>query len=66
MGPESAIDLARLFPGDSEMAGRMRAFDWSRTPLGEPPTWPQNLRVALGISIPSNYVEPSTAMRMLK
>jgi signal transduction histidine kinase len=55
MGPEAAIDLARLFPGDSEMAGRMRAFDWSRTALGEPATWPQNLRVALGICLASRF-----------
>jgi hypothetical protein len=40
--------LRRIFPGDSERAGRMRAFDWSTTPPGWPDTWPENLRAAGG------------------
>ena len=27
-------ELARLFPGDSELADRMRALDWSKTEWG--------------------------------
>ncbi len=27
-----------------EMGGRMRAHDWSTSPLGQPETWPQSLR----------------------
>jgi hypothetical protein len=34
----------RLFPGDTEMARRMRAFDWSRTPLGPVESWSPALR----------------------
>lgn len=48
-------NLERLFPGDSEMARRMRAFDWSATPLGSPETWPQNLRIAVGICLTSRF-----------
>jgi PAS domain S-box-containing protein len=44
--------LERLFPGDSEMAGRMRAFDWSATAFGPPENWPENLRVAVSICLP--------------
>jgi hypothetical protein len=47
--------LERIFPGDSEMARRMRAFDWSRTGLGPAEGWPQNLRTALGICLSSRF-----------
>jgi CheY-like chemotaxis protein len=43
----SASDLRRPFPGDSEMAACMQAFGWFQTDLGSPETWPQNLRIAL-------------------
>ncbi|MDQ8028560.1 MAG: PAS domain S-box protein [Brevundimonas sp.] len=33
------------------MAGRIRAFDWSRTPLGALPDWPQSLRTAVGMLV---------------
>lgn len=36
-----------LFAGQGAMAGRLRAADWSATPLGASQTWPQGLRVAL-------------------
>ena len=39
--------------GDGEMARRMRAFDWSKTPLGPPERWPQSLRSAVSILLPS-------------
>jgi signal transduction histidine kinase len=55
MGPGPAIDLARLFPGDSEMARRMRAHDWSGTPLAKPASWPESLRFALGICLTSRF-----------
>ena len=35
------------------MAHRMRAFDWSKTPLGPPESWPQSLRSAVSILLPS-------------
>ena len=28
--------------GGGEMGGRMRALDWSKTPLGPPGGWPQS------------------------
>lgn len=33
------------------MARRMRALDWSQTPVGSPETWPQHLRTALAICV---------------
>jgi hypothetical protein len=47
--------LARIFPGNSEMARRMRAFDWSTSDLGPPEQWPQNLRSALGLCLTSRF-----------
>jgi PAS domain S-box-containing protein len=39
--------------GTSEMARRMRDYDWTRTPLGHPEQWPQSLRSAVSILLPS-------------
>ena len=47
--------LDRLFPGDSEMAGIMRSFDWSTTAVGTPRTWPAMLRTAVGICLASEW-----------
>jgi signal transduction histidine kinase len=51
----STTELERMFPGDSEMARRMRAFDWSKSGVGSPETWPQNLRIAIGICLSSRF-----------
>jgi CheY-like chemotaxis protein len=52
-GPEDP--LSRIFPGDSELAVRMRGFNWSTTPLGHPGSWPQNLRGAVAICLTSPF-----------
>jgi signal transduction histidine kinase len=39
--------------GGGEMGERMRALDWSTTPLGPPEGWPQSLRTAIGMMLPS-------------
>jgi hypothetical protein len=51
----SSSQLERLFPGDSEMAVRMRAYDWAATDFGPPENWPENLRVAVSICLPCRY-----------
>jgi anti-sigma regulatory factor (Ser/Thr protein kinase) len=43
------------FVGDSEMAVRMREFNWAATPLGPVATWPQSLKTAVGICLSSRY-----------
>ena len=45
----------RLFPGESEMAGRMRQFDWEANDLGPTTAWPENLRVALSLALTSRF-----------
>ena len=37
------------------MGERIRAFDWSRHPLGPPENWPRTLHVALGICLNSSF-----------
>ena len=44
-----------VFPGDSEMAARCRAFDWSTTPLGPVETWSQSLRTTVGTLLASRH-----------
>ena len=53
--PPSNPQLERLFPGDSEMARRMRELDWSATDFGPPANWPENLRVAVSICLPCRF-----------
>jgi PAS domain S-box-containing protein len=45
--------IESLFAGDSEMAARMRALDWSATPLGPVEQWPQALRTSVRIVLDS-------------
>ncbi|GLC23951.1 PAS domain-containing sensor histidine kinase [Roseisolibacter agri] len=47
--PDAALRAA--FPGDSDMAARCRALDWSRTPLGPVEGWPHALRAAVRMAL---------------
>ncbi len=38
-----------------EMGARIRALDWSITPLGAPADWPQSLKTAVGLLLNSGY-----------
>jgi PAS domain S-box-containing protein len=42
-----------VFVGGGEMGARMRALDWASTPLGPVEGWPQSLRSAVSILLPS-------------
>ena len=37
------------------MAGLMRDFDWSRSPLGEPASWPDTLKAAVATCLASRF-----------
>jgi PAS domain S-box-containing protein len=54
-GPRSqaALEADRLFAGDSDMARRMRQFDWGATSIGPSHSWPQSLRTAVRIMLTS-------------
>ena len=45
----------QCFPGDSELATRMRAFNWSQTPLGAVETWPQSLCTSVSTCLQSRF-----------
>src|SRR6185503_12935731 len=51
--PTSA-DLSFL-KGGGEMGERMRAFDWSSSPVGPAAEWPASLKTAVSICIGSRY-----------
>ena len=53
MSTTSSSRLERVFPGDSELARRLRAVDWSTRTLGPPEEWPPNLRTSLSICLTS-------------
>src|SRR5664279_6111786 len=49
-----SMALERSFvAGGGEMGARIREMDWSQTPLGPVGEWPQSLRSALSILLPS-------------
>lgn len=60
--PPQPTGLERLFPGDSEVARRMRAFDWSASELGPVENWPENLRVAVRLCLTSLAGHIATAI----
>jgi hypothetical protein len=50
-----AMFLRRTFPGDSEMAHRMRSLDWMATPLGRRGSGPSPLKLAVALCLTSRY-----------
>jgi PAS domain S-box-containing protein len=41
--------------GGGEMGARMRAFDWNKTPLKSPGSWPQSLKTIVRVMLDSRY-----------
>ncbi|HEY3731086.1 MAG TPA: ATP-binding protein [Steroidobacteraceae bacterium] len=41
--------------GGGEMGARMRALDWTGTPLGAPEQWPQSLKTIVRVMLDSRY-----------
>jgi PAS domain S-box-containing protein len=50
---DSNSPATSFLAGGGEMGERMRAKDWSATPLGPPDTWPQSLRSTISMLLPS-------------
>src|SRR5262245_46817717 len=60
MGPRDLPELVSVnhlsfLAGGGEMGERMRALDWSTTPLGPVELWPQSLRSAVSTCIGSRF-----------
>jgi PAS domain S-box-containing protein len=53
MEPSNRELIESVFAGDSDIATRMRAIDWSATPLGPVEQWPQALRTSVRIVLDS-------------
>ena len=46
--------ISSVFHNGGDLGERMRQFDWVRTPLGAPATWPSSLRALVGIMLAAN------------
>ncbi|WP_205691963.1 ATP-binding protein [Caulobacter soli] len=55
MSLDTSQTLAQVFPGDSDMARRMRETDWAATPLGPPEAWPTGLKTPLAMMLTSRF-----------
>lgn len=45
-----------IYPGGGELGELMPAHDRSTSPIGYPDTWPQALRTAVSIMLPSKHI----------
>lgn len=54
-GPSARESCPAFLAGGGEMAERMRALDWSATPLGPVAAWPSSLRTAAGVMLNSRH-----------
>ena len=52
-GIETASGGRAFLSGGGELGERMRALDWTKTPLGPPEAWPQSLKTAVRIMLTS-------------
>ncbi len=46
---------ADFLAGGGETGARIRAVDWSKTPLGEPGQWPRSLKTIVRMMLDSRY-----------
>jgi len=51
--PDPSAGPVAFLAGGGELGALMRAFDWHATPLGPPEGWPQSLKTAVRIMLPS-------------
>lgn len=52
---ETSMAEPAFLSGEGEMAGLLQAHDWSRSPLGEPATWPATLRAMLRVALSTRH-----------
>ncbi len=55
MQEDGSTQINELFSGGGEMGARMRAMDWSQTPLGAVSGWSQSLKTAVSICLNSRF-----------
>ena len=54
-GPPGSPESPSFLADGGELGERMRAFDWTVSPLGAPECWPQALKTATGILLTSKF-----------
>jgi PAS domain S-box-containing protein len=54
-GAATTSSNLNFLAGGGEMGARMRALDWSKTPLGPPERWPQSLKTIVRVMLDSRY-----------
>src|ERR1700751_2697461 len=54
-GTHSAANPDDFLAGGGEMGERMRALDWTKTPLGPVAAWPQSLKTIVRMMLDSRY-----------
>lgn len=47
--------VPEFLSGGGEMGSLIRGYEWSKTVLGSPDSWPQSLKSALSICLNSNF-----------
>ena len=52
---DSSYSQLDFLSGGGEMGARMRALDWTATPLGYPQHWPQSLKTIVRVLLDSRY-----------
>jgi hypothetical protein len=52
---QSASAQFMFLAGGSEMAGRIRAYNWQQSPLGPIEDWPQSLRTAISLILNTQH-----------
>jgi PAS domain S-box-containing protein len=55
MNNKQSKNTLQFLAGGGEMGELTRTKDWSKTPIGNPETWPQSLRTALSIVLNSKF-----------
>jgi hypothetical protein len=48
--------VSDFLAGGGELGALTRGFDWSKTSLGSPETWPQSLRVTVRLVLTSRHL----------
>jgi hypothetical protein len=46
---------AHFLSASGEMAALVRAYDWNKSPLGPPDSWPQSLRVTVRLVLNTRH-----------
>ncbi len=54
-GHSAAAAELGFLAGGGEMGARMRALDWTKTPLGDPALWPPSLKTIVRVMLDSRY-----------